>query len=292
MRRIVAVLVPVLLLAGTVLSGSPASSAQAPSTSSGPGWTVTGDVIGWTAPRSLALTDAVVEFWDGSRLLGRARESVDLRTFTLRARGVKSGCASGALGSPVGGLMIVNDDSLPTLEVEPVADRVTEGAALTWRGVLSEPIGSPFTVRGHSVAGAGELSSTDVDPEWFRVGSSQDPLPSRPLSSTEPAVWEYVEKGVRTMEIRVPTVVDGETGPEERIRLRFQVLSPGGVEEFEVTGAVTTRPEFVGAPPRVVVAYERQASRFWRSPRLCASMLLESCEVRRCDGGSAAVRAT
>ncbi|HEX7304931.1 hypothetical protein, partial [Lentzea sp.] len=76
MRRTFAFLIPVLLVA--VLPAVPASAAP-------PGVTVAGDVIRWTSPTSMPLTDAGVEFWEGDRFLGRAEESVDLRTFTLRA---------------------------------------------------------------------------------------------------------------------------------------------------------------------------------------------------------------
>jgi len=80
MRRTVALLIPVLLTA--VLPALPASAAPAPPA---PGWTVAGDVIQWSAPTTLPLSDAGVEFWEGDRFLGLARESANLRTFTLTA---------------------------------------------------------------------------------------------------------------------------------------------------------------------------------------------------------------
>jgi hypothetical protein len=81
MRRTVALLLPVLLAA--VLPALPASAAPEPSTS--PGWTVSGDEIRWTTATSMPLLDAGVEFWEGDRFLGRAQESANLRTYTLKA---------------------------------------------------------------------------------------------------------------------------------------------------------------------------------------------------------------
>ncbi|SER27059.1 hypothetical protein SAMN05216188_109241 [Lentzea xinjiangensis] len=81
MRRTVALLIPVLLTA--VIPALPASAAPPPPSS--PGWTVAGDVIRWTAPAPIPLSDAGVEFWEGDTFLGLARESANLRTFTLRA---------------------------------------------------------------------------------------------------------------------------------------------------------------------------------------------------------------
>ncbi|MFD5830455.1 hypothetical protein [Lentzea sp. NPDC060358] len=46
---------------------------------------VAGGVLRWTAPAPMPPTNAGVEFWEGDRFLGRARESADLRTFTLEA---------------------------------------------------------------------------------------------------------------------------------------------------------------------------------------------------------------
>lgn len=83
MRRMVALLLPAVLVA--VLPALPAAAAPQPPPST-PGWSVAGDVIRWTAPTPMPLSDAGVEFWEGDRLLGTARESADLRTFTLAAK--------------------------------------------------------------------------------------------------------------------------------------------------------------------------------------------------------------
>ena len=83
MRRTVALLLPVLLTA--VLPALPASAAPEPPPSA-QGWSVAGDAIEWTAPAPIPLSDAGVEFWEGDRFLGAARESANLRTFTLNAK--------------------------------------------------------------------------------------------------------------------------------------------------------------------------------------------------------------
>ncbi|MCG8921663.1 S9 family peptidase [Lentzea sp. CC55] len=80
MRRTVALLVPVLLAA--VLPALPASAAPEPPSSR---WTVSGDEIRWTTATPMPVLDAGVEFWEGDRFLGRARESADLRSFTVGA---------------------------------------------------------------------------------------------------------------------------------------------------------------------------------------------------------------
>src|SRR5689334_5538591 len=81
MRRMVALLIPAVLAA--VVPALPAAAAPEPPST--PGWAVAGDVIRWTAPTPMPLSDAGVEFWEGDRLLGMAAESANLRTFTLRA---------------------------------------------------------------------------------------------------------------------------------------------------------------------------------------------------------------
>lgn len=42
------------------------------------------------------------------------------------------------VGSHLGGVTVKNDDPMPTIEVKPVADHVTEGQSLRWRISLSE----------------------------------------------------------------------------------------------------------------------------------------------------------
>ncbi|MEU7588292.1 hypothetical protein AB0A95_18610 [Micromonospora sp. NPDC049230] len=65
---------------GALLLGMPApAQAERP-----PGWTSADRTLTWTSPRVVAPGDAAVEFWSGDRLLGRAEEAPDLRTFVLR----------------------------------------------------------------------------------------------------------------------------------------------------------------------------------------------------------------
>src|ERR671916_378945 len=82
MRRIlVSLVVGVTIVAGL---GGPAQAQ--PVEPPGAAWRVGGDTLTWTAPQRVTTADAVVEFYAGDRLLGRAR-STDLRTFTVRLDG-------------------------------------------------------------------------------------------------------------------------------------------------------------------------------------------------------------
>ncbi|NUS65019.1 MAG: hypothetical protein HOQ46_15395 [Saccharothrix sp.] len=125
-------------------------------------------------------------------------------------------------------LVVPNDDPEPTLVVTPVADSVSEGGTLVWRVTLSSPTDSNYTVTGKPIAPDGvELSTTDVDETWFRQRVYQeDPLPSRPLSTTGVQVTAYFMRGEVTKEVSVLTVVDAEAEPAERIRFDLSSLRP------------------------------------------------------------------
>lgn len=64
---------------------------------------------------------------------GNTRFSYDVmhNVFVKAVRGA-------VVGSHSGGLTVTNDDPMPTVEVKPVADHVTEGQSLRWRISLSE----------------------------------------------------------------------------------------------------------------------------------------------------------
>ncbi|WP_218920635.1 alpha/beta hydrolase family protein [Lentzea guizhouensis] len=142
------------------------------------------------------------------------------------------------VGGAIGGLMIKNDDPAPTISVTPVADNVVEGAPLKWRLTLSAPVDAAVYLGSSALAPTGaELSTTDVDATWFTGSSGEDPLPSRPLSSTLVGVYPYLPAGQTSYEFEVPTVTDTETEGEEQVRLRFESFQPAGVT-FEVVGTV------------------------------------------------------
>ncbi|NKE58606.1 hypothetical protein FXN61_17990 [Lentzea sp. PSKA42] len=147
--------------------------------------------------------------------------------------------SNAVVGSAVGGLLVRNDDPAPTVTVTPVADSVKEGGTLTWKLTLSEAADSGVIVVGKPVApsGAPELSTTDVDAQWFFGNSGEEATPSRPLSSTGLELWVYVPPGQTTYEIKVPSSADSETEAEEQVRFKFEGESPTGIG-FEVTGKV------------------------------------------------------
>ncbi|WP_245950608.1 hypothetical protein [Saccharothrix carnea] len=137
-------------------------------------------------------------------------------------------------------LTVPNDDPEPTVTATPVIDAVTEGGTLTWRVTLSSPADSNFTIIGRAAAPEGvELSTTDVDETWFRQRVSQeDPLPSRPLSTTGVQVVAYFPRGEVSREVSVLTVVDAEAEPVERVRFDLSSLTPGA-PRVPVIGTVT-----------------------------------------------------
>jgi hypothetical protein len=148
-------------------------------------------------------------------------------------------------GNYIGGLTVLNDDPEPTLTLTPIADRVTEGSVLTWRLTLSTEADSPFfrLIRPRPPTGGPELSSTDVDPEWFRQNTygPEDPLPSRPLSTTSLLAFVVVPPGQLSADVTVPTVTDTEAEPDELVLLNLLAWPPGG-REFDVVGTVTDKP--------------------------------------------------
>ena len=82
-----------------------------------------------------------------------------------------------------------------------------------------------------------ELSTTDVDPEWFeRASYGESPLPSRPLSSVYLEATLIIPPGQVSGELTIPTVADTVDEPDEHIRLE---ASASGGEEFEPLGWLT-----------------------------------------------------
>lgn len=142
------------------------------------------------------------------------------------------------VGAAFGALLVRNDDPAPKVTVTPVAGSVHEGGTLRWKVTLSEAADSGVTLVGLPVApGAAELSTTDVDAQWFLENSGEEVLPSRPLSSTGLQVWLYIPPGQTSVDVDVPTLTDAEAEGEEQVKLQFEGRSPTGVG-FEVTGKV------------------------------------------------------
>ncbi|MBW4718111.1 hypothetical protein [Saccharothrix obliqua] len=153
----------------------------------------------------------------------------------LLAKGVRGAVA----GRYLGGLDILDDDPEPTITVTPVADHVTEGNPLSWQVTLSEPVEGDLLWLGVPVAPGGpELSSTDVNADWFQALSGQDPQPSRPLSTTALQPLVFLPAGGVSAPIRVPTVADAEVEPAEHVRFDFAAWPTGG-QRITVSGTVT-----------------------------------------------------
>jgi hypothetical protein len=145
-------------------------------------------------------------------------------------------------GGYVGGVTVLNDDPEPTVTITPA--EAAEGGVLTWTATSSAVADAPLIRYGRPVPTekGPELSSTDVDEQWFRQNSlGTDPLPSRPLSSTSLEVAVFVLPGELTGRLGIPTVTDDEAEPTEHIRLHLMTWPAGGAD-LEVTGTVTDQP--------------------------------------------------
>jgi hypothetical protein len=146
------------------------------------------------------------------------------------------------VGSHEGGLTVKDDDPMPTISVTPVADRVTEGGSMTWRltmsAVADTDVWLDFKVL--PVSGGTELSSRDVDPEWFTEHAwGESPDPARPLSQVEELSFSVgLLAGQLSTEVTVPTVADGVSEPEELMRIQ-QFSWADGLDE-PVAGPVFT----------------------------------------------------
>jgi hypothetical protein len=205
----------------------------------------------------LFLTDAatfktrswVASFRPGTRTVEVPVEVVGDKLFgTSEASVLDAKVVRGAvIGDYRGGVLVTNDDPAPRITVERVAKRVAEGGTLSWRIRLSTAAESWIWAEGSPrppVSGP-ELSTTDVDPEWFTDNTfGEDPLPARPLSETDLLPWTGVEPGQLTSTLTVPTVTDRADEPAKTLRLE---LTLSGWEDEEppepgtVTGTVTGR---------------------------------------------------
>ncbi|MER7479108.1 hypothetical protein ABTX60_15920 [Streptomyces sp. NPDC126510] len=125
------------------------------------------------------------------------------------------------VGKHRGGLTVENDDPEPEITLSPVADRVTEGEALTWRLSVDVPAAVDLwqPVRVLPVTDGTELSTKDVDPQWLKESSGDVPDPERPLSGAHLWVWVTIPAGSTGVDFVVPTVRDMVAEPAESTRL-------------------------------------------------------------------------
>ncbi|WP_432155228.1 hypothetical protein [Streptomyces sp. bgisy153] len=138
------------------------------------------------------------------------------------------------VGSYRGGVLVENDDAMPTVTITPVADRVTEGQALAWRLTLSEAADTEIWKLFRTQPVADELSTKDVDANWLREQTGSEPDPERPLSQADLWVGLSVPAGSTGVDWSVPTVVDDVRERAESVR--FEEISwdddeprPGGL---------------------------------------------------------------
>lgn len=133
------------------------------------------------------------------------------------------------VGGYRGGLESRNDDPAPVVSLTPATQQVTEGSPLTWRVTLSAPTedGMPMYLEVEQPETGPELSTTDVDPDWFAAETFENPLPSRPLSQVSIFLFAVVRPGQLAAEVSVPTVVDTDVEPAEHLQLELVVFSSG-----------------------------------------------------------------
>ncbi|MEU6142912.1 hypothetical protein ABZ848_21395 [Streptomyces sp. NPDC047081] len=127
------------------------------------------------------------------------------------------------IGAYRGGVTVRNDDPMPTIGVQPVADRVAEGQPLKWKVTLSEAadvdLGVYFAIA--PVTGGPELSTKDVDPAWLENASGEKPDPERPLSSIQYLyLGADIPAGKLSGEVDLPTIRDQVTEPAESVLFR------------------------------------------------------------------------
>jgi hypothetical protein len=170
------------------------------------------------------------------KVTGNSRYSYDL-SHEVAAKAVRGTAVGGAFG----GVLVENDDPMPTVTVTPVADSVTEGQKLTWKVELSQPADINIETRFDllPVHEGTELSTKDVDEEWLS-SLGEDADPERPLSTNSPSLWVSVPKGETSTEVSVPTVTDALTESEESLRMQVNILKENEwLEGPLLTGKVT-----------------------------------------------------
>ncbi|MFE1383555.1 hypothetical protein ACFW6S_31870 [Streptomyces sp. NPDC058740] len=152
---------------------------------------------------------------------GNKRFGYDLSqdAFVKAVRGV-------VVGAHRGGVTARNDDPMPKVTLTPLADDVTEGAALTWRVTLSEPADADVSaaVLLLPVTGGAELSTADVDRAWLEEQMGHVPDPAVALSkASEDGLYLGVSfaAGQTVAEVKVPTVKDGVAEPTESLRAQL-----------------------------------------------------------------------
>jgi hypothetical protein len=195
-----------------------------------------------TDPKTYATTSFLADVRPGSRQIdvpvsvtGNTRYGGN-QFYSVAAKAVRNTL----IGDWIGGADVREDDPIPTVTISPAAATATEGNALTWNITLSDSADDYLYVLlvPQAPATGPELSSTDVDPEWFRDTSGEEPEPSRPLSQTGVQPYASIEPGTTTAQITIPTIADSITEGAEHVQ--FQVLLyPPDFSDPTVVGTIT-----------------------------------------------------
>jgi hypothetical protein len=149
------------------------------------------------------------------------------------------------VGSYRGGVTVENDDPEPVVTMTPLADRVTEGQALTWRLSLDQPADVEIwqPVRLLPAAEGAELSTKDVDPQWLLDYTGESPDPERPLSGENTWIFLGIPAGSTGVDLSIPTVRDQAAEPTESIRVALTDPDAEALPDRPVlTGTVLDAP--------------------------------------------------
>ena len=162
------------------------------------------------------------------------------RTYPLTAKAIRDT----VVGDYTGGVYVHENDPMPTITITPATATAAEGSRLAWTVHLSAAADAYLylVLLPQAPATGPELSTTDVDPEWFTENSGEDPEPSRPLSGTGLQWFLAVEPGTTSVELMVPTVADGVTEGAEHVRFQVLVYPPDFSDPIPVSvidGTVT-----------------------------------------------------
>ncbi|MFI7078485.1 hypothetical protein ACIBO1_14455 [Micromonospora sp. NPDC049903] len=145
------------------------------------------------------------------------------------------------VGDYVGGLDVRNDDPVPVLTVESREVRVAEGELLSWHFSASEPTeqGLFLSTWPQAPSAGPELSTLDVDPDWFTDNAFEPVQPERSLSQTWLTPYLVIPAETGVGQVIVPTIADSVTEPDEWIELSFAEPEDGPIVDVVLTGVVT-----------------------------------------------------
>ncbi|WIM98688.1 hypothetical protein ACTOB_002296 [Actinoplanes oblitus] len=152
--------------------------------------------------------------------------------YTLTAKAVRNT----VVGGYAGGVHVREDDPMPKVTVTPASASAAEGTPLTWTVHLSKPAASELYMElvAQAPPSGPELSSTDVDAQWFTDQTGEDPKPSRPLSGVGLQAYLTIAPGTTSVQVKVPTVADGVAEGAEHVRFQAQVYPAGAGDPITV----------------------------------------------------------